>query len=143
MPLEQLKVSANNFGFDGGWVADILQQYGPDVLALAVEAARNGFSVSLIVEVVQKFGPAMLDLLVSLLNQKNSQAMRMAMNEVVPGNVITADNVGSIDPALIDILIQKYLPQIINTILPQLINTYGPQILQMILNALLQNFQKK
>jgi hypothetical protein len=134
---EELKLSAANFGFDANWIADVLQKFGPDVLAVAVEAARNGFSVSLVVEILQKFGPQVLDFLVSLLSKKS-----MAMAEVIPGTVVTGDKVFSVDPNFIDVIISKYLPELLNTVLPQIMAQFGPQILQLITNLITQYLQQ-
>ena len=69
---EELKLSATNFGFEANWVADLLEKYGPDVLALVIEAARNGFSVAFITEFVDKLGPMVLQLIVEWLNRKKN-----------------------------------------------------------------------
>jgi len=138
---EDLKLSASNFGFDGGWVADVLTKYGDAVLALCIEAARNGFSVAFVVEVLTKFGPAFLEFLVSLFAQH--QAMRMAATgEVLTGDVVTngGDLIQGLDAGVIQILIEKYMPMIIEKYLPVLLEKYGDQLMQffvqLILNAL-------
>lgn len=140
---EELKLSASNFGFDGGWVADVLAKYGDAVLALCIEAARNGFSVAFVVEVLTKFGPAFLEFLVSLFSQHQSMRMRLAATgEVLTGDVVTngGDLIQGLDAGIIQVLIEKYMPMIIEKYLPVLLEKYGDQLMQffvqLILNAL-------
>ncbi len=143
MATDELKVSATNFGFDPSWIADVLQKYGADVLALIVEAARNGFSVSFIVELIQKFGPAVLQFIMSVFNhQQASLRMRMAAGagtgDVVSGDVL----VEGVDSSVLDVIIQQYLPIIINKYLPTLWTQFGPQIMQFIQDNLPALFDK-
>jgi len=133
---EELKLSASNFGFDATWVADVLSKYGDQVLALAIEAARNGFSVSFVVEVLTKFGPTFLGFLVSLIAKKNS------MNFAATNDVLTGDIVG-IDSSVIEVLIEKYLPQIIEKYLPVIIEKYSGQIMQFVIQMILNAIKPK
>lgn len=129
-----MKASATNFGFDPTWIADILQKYGADVLALAIEAARNGFSISFIVEILQKFGPAVLQFLLSVFT--HHQASLRAVGDVIPGNVIEGTDVTKIDASVLEIIIQQYLPLIIQKFFPSIWTQFGPIITQFLQNNL-------
>lgn len=140
MSNEELNLSAANFGFDPTWVADILSKYGADVLALAIEAARNGFSVSLVIEVLQKFGPALLQLLVDVFAQKQASLRMAAVAEgtgvILGGDVIQADNVLGVDSSLLNVLVAKYLPVILEKYSPNLWAAFGPTIVDFVENNL-------
>ena len=87
--IDTLKASAANFGFDGGAIADILEKFGPDVLALVIEAARSGFSIPWIMEVINKFGPTVLQFLADLFHKNAAMAaMPMAMDGEVHNGVV-------------------------------------------------------
>jgi hypothetical protein len=133
---EELKLSASNFGFDANWIADVLTKYGDQVLALVVEAARNGFSVAFVVEVLSKFGPTFLEFLVSLITKKNSMNFA-ATNDVVNGDVI------GIDASVVEVLIEKYLPQIIEKYLPVIFEKYSGQIMQFVIQMILNAMKPK
>jgi hypothetical protein len=136
--VEQLKLSATNFGFDAGWVADVLEKYGPEVLAWAIELARNGLSVTFIVEVVQQFGPVLLQLLVDWLNKKNMAKAAFAAE----GVVVNGDVIEGVDASFIDLIVEKYLPLIIQKYLPMIMEKYGPQLIQMLVDMFLKSLQK-
>jgi hypothetical protein len=120
---DALKASAQSFGLDASWVADILTKYGPETLALVVEACRQGLTASLVTEVVTTFGPGLL--------LKN---MKKLDSSVVPGVLVPGESTG-----IIDVVIQQYLPVIIEKYLPVLLQQYGPQILQAILKIIQQS----
>jgi hypothetical protein len=130
------KLSAVNLGFDPAWIQQIIGQYGEDVLAIVIEAARNGLSIQLVVEIFTKFGPAILQLLVDFLNKKKMQTQ--FAGEIVDGPVNVA-----VDSTLIDLLVEKYLPVIIQKYLPMIMEQYGAQLVQIFIDVLLKNFQKK
>lgn len=127
--VEDLKASALGFGFDANWIADIVEKYGHDVLSLVVEAMRSGFSLAFVVEVVNKFGPVLLEFLLTLLNKKKMHALA-AGEEFVVG-----DEVGVLDWALIETLIKKYLPIIVEK--------YGDAIVKFIVDWITNTFLKK
>lgn len=131
---EELRLSAVNFGFDGGWIADIMQQWGDEVLALAIEATRNGLSVGLVVEILSKFGPSVLDFFVNLLGKKKM----MAAGDVIPGPIIEG-----MDSAFVDLIVEKYLPQILEKFLPLILEKFGPQLMQLLAEMLLKNLTNK
>jgi hypothetical protein len=126
-----LKASAVQVGFDPSWVADLLQTYGPDVLAIAVDAVRNGLSVSLVVEILQKFGPGLLQFVVNWLQGKN---MKMAGESVVVPS--GGPLVPGIDTSVIDVIIQQYLPIIMQQLLA---NVNWQQLIQAIIQAIISN----
>jgi hypothetical protein len=117
---EELKLSAVNFGFDAQWITEITAKFGGDVLSLVVEAVRGGFSIQLVIDVITKFGPAVLEFLVNLLNNRK-------MN--VAGTEMSAVDFS----AIIDLIVQKYLPVILDK--------YGPQITK-VLTSLILDFIK-
>lgn len=123
---QDLQQSAANFGFDPAWIADVVEKYGPEVLAVVVEAARGGFSIQLIQDVMQKLGPLVLELLVNLLNKQK-------MARSFTGDEQMGDQVMSIDIGLIEVLVQKYLPL--------LLEKFGPQLVQMAVDWIVQHLQ--
>lgn len=137
MTKDEMNLSAANFGFDPTWVADILSKYGEDVLTLAIEAARNGFSVSLVIEVLQKFGPAILQLLVDVFAKKQA-ALRFGEGAgvVLTGDIVQGDNVLGVDASLLNVLVEKYLPIILEKYTPNLWAAFGPVIVQFVGNNL-------
>lgn len=128
MQMEDMKASAANFGFDAQWIADVIQKWGNDVLALVVEAARNGFSKDLIIEVLQKFGPLLLELMVDIIN-------KFSMRKAAVGEVVVGEEVSLFDASILEVVVQKYLPMIMEK--------YGEKIIQMLIDWLLNNVLKK
>ena len=112
--VDTLKASAVGFGFDPSVIADIVEKFGPEALSLVVDALRNGFSLSFVMETVNKFGPAVLEFILSLFQAKT---MNLAGNDVS----------GDLNPLIIQILVEKYLPA--------LMEKYGPQIIKAIVAA--------
>lgn len=137
---EGLKVSATNFGFEASWISDILEKFGGDVLALAIEAARNGLSIGFIVEVIEKFGPQLLDLMISWLNKW--KMMKFQMAATAEGEVVDGPIEQGFDAAFVDLIIEKYLPTIIEKYLPSILEKYGPQIIQFIIQMFMNNIKK-
>ncbi len=139
--LDQLKVGAQNFGFDPSWIADVVSKFGPDALALVVELARQGFSVSLLTEVLDKFGPSLLQFFINYLNHLNvtpvTPKVGMTADVIPPGNLVEG-----IDANFIDMIVTNYLPVIIQKYLPMIVEKYGPQIVQFLVNWLTKNLQK-
>jgi len=125
---EELKASCASFGFDVTWITDLVAKYGSDVLALVVEGVRGGFSKEFVTDVLDKFGPVVLELLVGLMNKRN-------MNRGVAGDVVVADQVGEIDASLLQVLLEKYLPMIIDK--------YGDKLVAMIVDFLIARFSGK
>jgi hypothetical protein len=129
---DALKASAAEFGFDPGWIADILQKYGPDVLALAVEAVRNGLSVSLVIEIVQKFGPGLLQFIVNWLQSKSFKKLGASGSSVVVNGPV----IPGVDTSLIDIIIQQYLPVIMQQLMA---NVDWQTVIQAVIQAIINN----
>lgn len=125
--MEDLKASALGFGLDMAWIGEIIEKYGDDVLGLIVEALRTGFSRELVTEIITKFGPLILEFLVNLTNKQKMKA--------ISGDVIVGEEVGILDISIIEMLIQKYLPLIIEK--------YGDHIVQFILTWVVNNLLKK
>jgi hypothetical protein len=141
--VDNLKVAAGNFGFDAGWIADVLEQFGPEVLSWAIELARNGFSVGFIVEILQTVGPWLLEMLAEWTNRRNMAALAAkgfagpADGVVVPGPVVEG-----VDASFIDMIVEKYLPLIVEKYLPLIMEKYGPQLIQMLIEMFLKGLQK-
>lgn len=133
---EEMKLSATNFGFDGEWIADVVEKYGDDAVAVIVEAARSGLSVKFVIELIDRFGTQVLELLVNVLNQFKMTQMA-ATGVVVEGPIVEGVN-----SALTDVLIKDYLPMIIEKLLPQIMEKYGPQLIQLVVDWLLKSLQK-
>lgn len=127
---EEFKTSAINFGFDEKWIVEILEKYGSEVVAIIVEAARNGFSIALIQEIINKLGPLFLELIVDFTNKKNMTG------EIIPGPVVEGKD------AFIDLIVEKYLPTIIQNYLPMLFEKYGSQIITYFINMLMDKLKK-
>lgn len=140
MAREELKVSAANFGFDPIWIADVLAEWGDDVLALAIEAARNGFSVAFIIEVLRKFGPSLLQFIMDLFTHHQASLRMHGMTGA--GDVVTGDVIEGIDASFLEVIIEKYLPIIIQKYLPTIWTNFGPQIMQFIQENLQSIFDK-
>ena len=66
----ELVHEARAVGFNPSWIAQVLEQYGPDILALSIEAVKNGLSVQLVLEILATFGPPLLHLLIDWLKKK-------------------------------------------------------------------------
>lgn len=129
--VEELKLSAQSFGFENAWVADVLEKWGDDVLSLTVEAARNGFSVSFVMDVLNRFGPSVLELLFDLWNRK-TMAANMAF---VEGERVNPVVIEGMDSTLLQLLLEKFLPVIIDK--------YGDQILKLFMDAILKVLTNK
>lgn len=129
--MEELKLSAVNFGFDSQWIADLLEKYGQDGLSLAIEAARNGFSTQLITEIMQKFGPDLIQFLLNLQNNHKSMGMSMAPNAK---GFLGLDSYG--------VLLDTVQQQFGSGLLQKLLQQYGPQVAQILIQVLLANMKK-
>ena len=131
---EALKVSAMELGFDGDWIADVLETWGDEILSAVVDIARNGISVDFIVETLRKFGPLLLDFVSGLLNRRTSMGLT---GEVVPGAVAQG-----INSAFLDTLVEKFMPQILEKILPELLDKFGSKIFEFLTKWLLNLLNK-
>lgn len=125
--VEDLKASAVGFGFDMSWLTDLISRFGGDVLSLVVEAVRGGFNKDLVVDVLDKFGPFVLEMLVNLLNAKKLHAG-------VAGDFVVGEEVGAFDGAILETLLKKWLPVILEK--------YGDQIVGLVVQYLLDYLKK-
>jgi hypothetical protein len=140
MSVEQidiLKASAQDFGFDRGVIADILEKFGPDVLALVVEAARNGFSIQWIMDTFNKFGPTVLRFLSDLFSRNMAMAEVPMSFDGSPqtGVVINGDLIEGMDSNLISTLLEK--------LLPMLLEKYGPMLIDFLMKLFLDALKPK
>jgi hypothetical protein len=133
---DALKASATQFGFDPTWIADLLQKYGPDVLALAVEAVRNGLSINLVIEIIEKFGPGLLQFIVNWLQSQNSKKLGVVSGESVVVPPSNGPIIPGIDTNVIDIIIEQYLPIIMQQLLA---NVNWQQLIQAVIQAIVNN----
>ena len=123
--VESLKFSAQDLGASDTWIADILQTYGASALASAIEFLRNGASPTFIWSTLQLFGPAFLGFLIDLYNESRKKAIVQ-----LEDGKFESQKVGSLSGAIITLILVK--------VMPILIEKYGPQIL----NSLLALFMK-
>ena len=123
--VESLKFSAQDLGASDDWIAGILQTYGPSALASAIEFLRNGASPTFIWSTLQLFGPAFLGFLIDLYNESRKKAIVQ-----LDDGKFENQKVGSLSLAIITLILVK--------VMPILIEKYGPQIL----NSLLALFMK-
>jgi len=140
MSVEQidiLKASAQDFGFDSGAVADILEKFGPDVLALLVELARSGFTIQWIMDTFNKFGPTVLQFLQDLFTRNMAIAEVPLSVDGSPqtGVVIDGQIVEGLDSNLITTLLEKFLPLILEK--------YGPQLIEYLIKMVLDAIKPK
>lgn len=130
---EMLKVSAVELGFTSDYVADLLERWGSDVLATAVELARNGLSTEFVIETLKKFGPFFLELFADLLNRKKS----VGLSEEVTPCVMK-----SMDEVMFGLMVEKAVPKLAGTFLPDLWKSLQPILLELLTKLLLQNMKK-
>ncbi len=142
MHREELKEHAINLGFDSDFVTDVLSKYGPEILALIIEAARNGFTVDFIKEIMSKLGPILLELMVEIINRQKMEGFAADPMGFNAGVVIDGPIVEGVEGPFIDILVEKYLPKIIQKYLPLILEKYGDKLIQMLIELFLKNLQK-
>lgn len=135
LQVEELKVSAQALGLDEAGVADILEKWGSDVLAVCVEAARSGFSPVWVMNTLTRFGPTVLEFFTDLWNHNGMVAAASVEQGVVLGDLkVTPENLEMFDGALIQKLAEKFLPM--------LMDKYGERILELIVEAILNSLKK-
>lgn len=118
--LEIMKASATEFGFDPTWILQIIGEFGPDVVAIVVEAMRQGLSKDLVVEIITKLGPMILQIMIAVMNSKKMS--------FTPGDPQQAN--------ILAILIQQFLPTIVEVYLPELWQRNKEHIIQMLVDAI-------
>ena len=131
MELQTLKESALSVGFDHGFVADVMEKLGPDVLTTLVDAVKSGFSADTAKQLLIKTGPTLLQIMTQLLvhTSGTSVAAKLATGELVVG-----EEVKLLDSALLQVLLQKFLPQ--------LLEQFAPQLIQYILDLVTKSLTK-
>ncbi len=136
--IDTVTVSAQNFGFEAGVISDILERFGPEVLALITEAARSGFGVQWIIDTLNKFGPNVLQFFMDLWS-KNVGIAGVAPvgvdGAVQTGVLITGDVVEGMDSNMLSTLLEKMLPMIMEK--------YGPQLIEMVMKLVLDAIKPK
>ena len=129
--VESLKFSALDLGATDSWIADILQTYGANALASAIEFLRNGASPTFIWSTLQLFGPAVLGFLIDLYTQSRKTMKVQAQD----GKFQDQRVFGSLSGAIITLVLIK--------VMPVLIEKYGPQILDAVLKLFMNIFQQE
>jgi hypothetical protein len=128
--VESLKFSAQDLGASDDWIAGILQTYGPSALASAIEFLRNGASPTFIWSTLQLFGPAFLGFLIDLYNESRKKAIVQ-----LDDGKFENQKVGSLSLAIITLILVK--------VMPILIEKYGPQILNSLLALFMNIFSEE
>jgi hypothetical protein len=145
---EDLKVAATGLGLDANTIADILEKYGPEVLAMVVELLRNGFSTTFIMELVQ-LGPDVLQIIVNLFNSSVMKKYSAMSPEQLK---ISAVSLG-FDPSFILQILQQYGPQAVALaieavssglsfgLVMEILQLLGPIALQLIMMLVAKQFK--
>lgn len=129
--VESLKFSAQDLGATDSWIADILQTYGANALASAIEFLRNGASPTFIWSTLQLFGPAVLGFLIDVYNESRKKIRTLSAD----GKFEDQRVFGSLSGAIISLILIK--------VMPVLIEKYGPQILDAVLKLFMNIFQQE
>lgn len=122
-----------NAGFDATLVANLVKQYGPEVLNLLTQGIEAGLTKDLMIAALQLGGKIVLAFLAELKFSHNKMSASPSFEEadrvdVLPG----ADAVNSL---LLDTII-KMLPQLLNQYGPVLIQKFGPVLLDWVTQLL-------
>jgi hypothetical protein len=110
------------FGVTEAEIADLISKYGEPALAVVVEAFRSGFSKAWVLEALSSFGPMMLQWVLSLFNRQ-----KMAMS--VTGGLVVGEEVKLMEAGVLQDLLEKYLPI--------LLQTYGQKLIDALVQYLL------
>lgn len=126
MANNELHATAVTYGFSAPWVADVLENYGEDVLQACIDGAKHGFGISTLIELLKHVGPKLLAFIVSV----KSKLMKLTFGAKLNDNgLIVGDDVGVVDATMLSLINEKYLQP--------LIEAKGGQLLQTILSSLL------
>jgi len=133
-------VAAQSLGFDSGYMAEILNRYGPEVLSTVVTALKSGFSPAFVMELVRLFGPVVVDFLISLMTTTKKKVEEEKKLGLVPAeqsvsDYLTKNGMEGLMPLIMDLLLEKVLPVVLQE--------YGPQIIQAIIDTVVNNLKKK
>lgn len=109
------------FGFD---VGDLVSKYGAQILEVIYEALRLGLTKEFVQEVINKFGPMLLEIAIQFLNQKQM----MASSPDVVGEEVSLNEF-----LTVQVIIEKFLPQILNKYGDKLLNLVVEMLAKMIL----------
>lgn len=137
---EELKNSAENFGFSADFIAECLSKYGPEVLAVAIEGLKNGFSMGFVIEMVRLFGPVVLDFVLSIFKMGNKSFHASLTDGVNPDGKTLAEFLNEKDAAAFGPILMKLL---VEKIIPYVIKNYGDQIVKALVDALQNAFEEK
>ena len=138
--VNELKLTADNYGVTPEFTAEVLTKYGPDVLAVVIKALQSGFSFSFVLEVFKRFGPVVLEFFLSLFTTSTKEMESKAQKGLVASDITLADFLNDKNTAAFAPIITKVL---LDKIIPYIIENYGQQILQGILNAVKSSMDTK
>lgn len=138
--VEELKLTAENYGVSPEFSAEILTKYGPDVLAVTIKALQSGFSWSFILEIFKRFGPVVLEFFLNLFTTSTKAMQEQEQKGLVASDITLADFLNDKNAAQFAPIITKVL---LDKIIPYIIENYGTQILQGILTAVKSSLDSK
>lgn len=138
--VNELKLTADNYGVTPEFTAEVLTKYGPDVLAVVIKALQSGFSFSFVLEIFKRFGPVVLEFFLSLFTTSTKEMESKAQKGLVASDITLADFLNDKNTAAFAPIITKVL---LDKIIPYIIENYGQQILQGILNAVKSSMDTK
>lgn len=113
----EVKAAMLDLGFTNEEVADVVEKHGTDILSTVIDGLRLGLSKEFVLEVLTKWGPYLLDLLLSIFKKKEAAGM------------VGVDLSSIVDGVLIDNLLKR--------LLPALVDKYGEQLVNLLAEALL------
>lgn len=118
---EEVKLAMFDFGFSNEEVNDLVQNHGQDVLSILTNALRLGLTKQFVVETLTQVGPYLLQLILSVVTKKQQLGIADATENVVDG-------------VLVDSLIKRLLPGILEK--------YGDQLANLVVEAILSYLKK-
>lgn len=140
-----VQASLLGFGFGLDEIKEVINRYGTAVVGLLLEGLRAGFTKDWILGLLDKVGKAGLEFIIDLVNQNSLFAAAAAANGCQKAHAIPAvtgvpaEQFGGIlDGALVQLLIDKYLPELVEKYAPQLLEKLAPKLIEFLVSALQQ-----
>lgn len=146
-----LQLTAQSMGIPVELVTQIIQMYGPAVLATVTEFVRHGFSVGVVIELLNVVGPPLLDFILYLINGGQSDVVQNT-TPAPAGEGVAAQSIGdkfqaNFGSVLLKLVVEKILPVIIEkygkealekVLSPDIVNKYGDAFLKEVETFILQ-----
>ncbi len=104
-------------GFDPNSIADLIAQFGDDVVQLVSDAIRSGFSRQFVLDTLLKFGPWLLKFLLDMFSKKQEAAVKMGVAADTLSNAVVEAN-------LIETFLERMLPKILEKYGERLIDSF-------------------